>query len=320
MADIDFDDGGLPRLSAGQVQRLVHMAGAACSVGLLIGLGIWGYKLAMRDVTAIPVIRAAEGPMRSAPTDPGGEIATHQGMAVNRVAAMVPVSLTPEEVILAPEPITLDPEDAPGLSPLTPMEAEASAMPQEVLAQGAWEGAGAQTAPQAQPAPLIEEPVIVASTDEAVLLALSVDLEGLLAEETLAPESAPQAEPEAEAVVRPRPRPGSAPVRLEAVATVAAALAPAPARLDASSLAAGTRLVQLGAFDTEAEAQDQWARLSAQFGDLMASKAMVVQDALSGGRTFYRLRAHGFADEADARRFCAALLAENAACIPVAHR
>lgn len=317
MADIDFDDGGLPRLSAGQVQRLVHMAGAVCSVGLLIGLGVWGYSLAVRDVTAIPVIRAAESPMRSAPADPGGEIATHQGMAVNRVAAMVPVSITPEEVILAPEPITLDPEDAPGLSPLAPLEAEASAVPQEVLAQGAWQGLEPPVAFQAQPAPAVEEPPTVASTDEAVLLALSADLEGLFAEETRAPESVPQAAPEAEGVVRPRPRPGSAPVPLEAVATVAAA---APARLDASDLAAGTRLVQLGAFDTEAEAQDQWARLSAQFGDLMASKAMVVQDALSGGRTFYRLRAHGFADEADARRFCAALLAESAACIPVAHR
>ena len=47
---------------------------------------------------------------------------------------------------------------------------------------------------------------------------------------------------------------------------------------------------------------------------------MVVQSAQSGGRTFYRLRAHGFAGEDDARRFCAALLAENAACIPVAQR
>jgi hypothetical protein len=52
----------------------------------------------------------------------------------------------------------------------------------------------------------------------------------------------------------------------------------------------------------------------------MAGKSMVVQPALSGGRTFYRLRALGFADEDEARRFCSALLAENATCIPVTQR
>jgi hypothetical protein len=49
----------------------------------------------------------------------------------------------------------------------------------------------------------------------------------------------------------------------------------------------------------------------------MAAKAMVVQPAESGGRTFYRLRAHGFDGEDDARRFCSAFVSENAVCIPV---
>jgi hypothetical protein len=46
----------------------------------------------------------------------------------------------------------------------------------------------------------------------------------------------------------------------------------------------------------------------------------VIQSAESGGRTFYRLRAEGFADEDDARRFCAAITAEGPDCIPVAVR
>ncbi|MCU0815644.1 MAG: SPOR domain-containing protein [Cypionkella sp.] len=305
MADIDFDDGGNPRLSAGQVQRLMNMAGAACSVALLFGLGLWGYNLAMRDVTAIPVIRAADGPMRTAPVDPGGEIATHQGMAVNRVAAMVPVSVRPDEVILAPDPVALDPEDAPGLSPLVP-EGEAAITP-DVQATGDVMAA----LPEVLDTPPVEDATpVVASTDEAVLLALSVDLEALAAEEP-----APVAD-----VIRPRARPGAP---LEAVAPAMAttqASVPVAARIDPAALSQGTRLVQLGAFDTETEAQGQWDRLAAQFGDLMSGKAMVVQDATSGGRTFYRLRAHGFEDEADARRFCAALLAESASCIPVAHR
>jgi hypothetical protein len=47
---------------------------------------------------------------------------------------------------------------------------------------------------------------------------------------------------------------------------------------------------------------------------------MVIEAAQSGGRTFYRLRAHGFATDEDARRFCAALKAEETDCIPVAQK
>ena len=82
----------------------------------------------------------------------------------------------------------------------------------------------------------------------------------------------------------------------------------------------GTRLVQLGAFDSADGARAEWTRLQGRFGDLMAGKAIIVQPAESGGQTFFRLRAFGFSDEDDARRFCSALLSEDTACIPVAHR
>jgi hypothetical protein len=52
----------------------------------------------------------------------------------------------------------------------------------------------------------------------------------------------------------------------------------------------------------------------------MQGKSRVIQKAQSGGRTFYRLRVAGFDDISDARRFCSALLAEKAACIPVKMR
>ena len=90
--------------------------------------------------------------------------------------------------------------------------------------------------------------------------------------------------------------------------------------MDPAALEPGTRLVQFGAFDSDKEARAEWLRLAGRFGDLMAGKAMVIQAAESGGRTFFRLRAHGFENEDDARRFCSALVAENASCIPVAHR
>ena len=82
----------------------------------------------------------------------------------------------------------------------------------------------------------------------------------------------------------------------------------------------GTRLAQLGAFESEEVALKEWAVLSERFDDFMSEKSRVVQKAQSGGKVFYRLRAHGFVDLADARRFCSALMAGQANCIPVVTR
>ena len=120
--------------------------------------------------------------------------------------------------------------------------------------------------------------------------------------------------------LRPKARPGTTDTQAAAIANVQDVAAVAPLEIDPTTIAAGTRLVQLGAFDDDAAARGEWAKLQGRFAELIAGKAMVVQAAQSGGRTFYRLRAHGFGNEDEARRFCAALLAENASCIPVSQR
>lgn len=136
--------------------------------------------------------------------------------------------------------------------------------------------------------------------------------------------AASEAEPRGEAVsgglgrsLRPRLRPALPdPVDY----AVAAATSSPPLDVDPESLAVGERLAQLGAFDSAEVARAEWERLSARLGDLLDGKRRVVQRAESGGRTFYRLRAVGFEDLADARRFCSALQAERAECIPVVVR
>jgi hypothetical protein len=96
--------------------------------------------------------------------------------------------------------------------------------------------------------------------------------------------------------------------------------APPTAEVDPASIAAGTAMVQLGAFDDAALARAEWANLQTRFTELMAGKSLVVEPAKSGGRDFFRLRAHGFASEDDSRRCCAAILAENGSCFPVDQR
>jgi hypothetical protein len=319
MADVEFDDfgDGFAAGHAGRFGRAINLAGAACSVALIVGLGVWGYKLAVRDVTGIPVIRALEGPLRIAPTNPGGEVADNQGLSVNAVAAAGTTMPLPETLVLAPRPVELTEEDAAGLS-TAEVAAVDTAAP---LTAAPAETTDIALDPTALPEMSATE--IVPQTEaDAVALALAEALA------SGAEPLTPLAEPEADTgnglakSLRPKARPGALPAAAAAVDTVetVAATSAAPAEIDPSTLAAGTRLVQLGAFDDAETARAEWMKLQSRFGDLIATKSMVVQSAQSGGRTFHRLRAHGFTGEDDARRFCAALLAENAACIPVAQR
>lgn len=333
MADVDFDRfdaGGPVGAPAGVMGRMVNLAAAGLSVALVAGLGFWGYKLAVRDVAGVPVVRALEGPMRIAPATPGGDVAAHQGLAVNEVAADGAASGPADRLVLAPAPVDLTQDDLPGTL-------AALAAPVSGRSEGATALALAPMPDEPAPAPVpqTQEEAIAAALAEALgeeamvsaLYASATALSGTL-------DGAADARPvlrlapgmprgAVASAVRPRPRPGSA-AAMAADAGASVVLASAPAvqavEVEGETLAPGTRLVQLGAFETADLARAEWNRVAARFGDLMSGKARVVQEAQSGGRAFWRLRAQGFETEADARRFCAALLAEQAACIPVTLR
>ena len=328
MAELNYDryaaagyDG---HAAAPRRRSFVTMAGGLMSLALAIGAGWWGYKIAVRNVVGIPVIKAMEGPMRVAPENPGGAVTAHQGLSVYDVAAVGAATPLPEEIILAPRPVDLAEEDAPGLAPQPPASLLAP-VPQEPAALPEQAAADLPLDPLTTIAPLGAAPEVTASAD---VLALADSLAQGAAPLSDAP--AAEAPPLADAPVvpgglgtslRPLARPaGMAQAATGTDAAVAAALQTASREVDASALAVGTRLVQFGAFDTEDEARAAWDKIAGQFGELMAGKGRVIQSATSGGRTFYRLRAEGFSDEADARRFCSALTAESTDCIPVTLR
>jgi len=171
--------------------------------------------------------------------------------------------------------------------------------------------------------PAADEAALRLARAEAVAEALSAEVEPL---QDLPEESAAEAEdvlaPVAGGIgrsLRPRLRPQSLATSPEAVAM--AAVAGATVRdVDPDTIPVGTRLAQLGAFASREIAIQEWERLAGRFDEYLAGKDRVIQKAESGGRTFYRLRAMGFADLSDARRFCSALVAERAECIPVVVR
>lgn len=297
MADLDYDhfDGGYPAAESGhRFGRFAHLGGAAISVTLLIGGAVWAYQLAVRDVSGIPVIRAMGDPMRMAPANPGGTQAMHQGLSVNAVAAAGTALPLPETLTLAPKPLDLAEEDLAGLDPLEPVGPSPDS------------SAVVAMAPAAAPLEASIMPEALPETQEDAVAAALAEALGL---ETPADSVAAD-------TPRPEPRPGAMVDGLEGVTQTFAA---AP-EIDPATLAAGTLLVQLGAFDNQDDARTEWVRLSGTFTDLMGGKGLVIQPAQSGGKTFFRLRAHGFASDDETRRFCTAMLAENATCIPVVQR
>lgn len=310
---------------------LTNVAGALVSCALIVGVGVWGYKLLVRDVSGVPVVRAAEGEMRVRPEDPGGQLAQHQGLSVNEVAAEGAAARPADKLRLAPEPVDITEEDDVS-APLTVATEPQEESVQEVSLPATPDVAAALQAGDVEDlvaqltagvTPLSDLPTVAennAAQDVVAVVtpASATSLEAATTEAVAAVLDAPGVRQS----LRPRKRP-IAPVATAVNASVVQPETPSlpqTTEVDAASLPVGTRLAQLGAFDSEDVAREQWDQMNIRFGDYLSDKQRIIQRATSGGRVFYRLRAMGFEDIADARRFCSALVAENADCIPVVTR
>jgi hypothetical protein len=316
-----------PPRTAAEVRRIGHvvnLAGAVLSVALIVGVGWWSYRLMVRDVSGVPVIRALDGPMRVSPADPGGRQAAYQGLSVNAVAAQDGAPGQPRQILLAPQPTGVAPED------------------RQAIGAGV---VGAELAPIVAPSGAPP----AAAVESALALALGQDIGGdgtqgatgadatgalPLGTPGLARSPLPQRRParlgtSLAAVSAPGADPGTGlgsalgtgsgdRLAEAALNDIATRLSGSPVDdIDPTSLTAGTRLVQLGAFETDAEARQAWAQLVSRFPGYLDGRGRVVEAATAGGRVFFRLRAHGFRDELEARRFCSVFVAEDVDCIPV---
>ncbi|PZX48254.1 sporulation related protein [Roseinatronobacter thiooxidans] len=296
-----------------QTKAVLHGFGAVLSLALMIGSAAWVWQLTQRDVAGVPVVRALEGPLRVAPENPGGRQAAHQGLSVNELAASQDISAS-GSIMLAPASAGLSQEDgvpageAPAPAPTDLRFDTGEVQPIQVALQQALD-MPAQAADPRNSAPL----GFVSATRRAV-------------------QSSPRpprrntdtiASARAVAVAAPAPAPSSAGFAADDLAasvaqSVAAGIGSVrDIEVDPASLGPGTRLVQLGAYDDAASARAAWDQLSRRFSPLLDDRGRVIEAAQSGGSVFYRLRAHGFNDERDARRFCAALVDQQIDCIPV---
>ncbi len=102
--------------------------GACVAVALLVGLGVWFYRLGARDAENVPIIRASTEPAKTRPDDPGGAVAPHQDITSYSVAESKPAQAT--AAVIAPPPPEPKREDvAMGTLPPEPIERPATPAP-----------------------------------------------------------------------------------------------------------------------------------------------------------------------------------------------
>lgn len=277
MVEANWQEVGSGDDPGSMVGGLANAVAACLSLALIAGLLAWGYELWKRDVTGIPVIRAMEGPMRVAPADPGGTRAPHQGLAVNAVTAGAGTDSPAEKVALAPEAPALDLTEMRG----TPRDDSADADTGSAMAADE----AVDDAPAASAAPEADAPKArdVASDGPAAIELAIAEAMGVSTGDIVGAEAG----------------------------------VPDAGETQAGDVAPGSHLVQLGSFKSEEDARWEWERLDRRFDGALGGHGRVVQKTGPADRTFWRLRATGFQDIAEARAFCATFTARSSPCIPV---
>ncbi|MEM9138410.1 MAG: SPOR domain-containing protein [Pseudomonadota bacterium] len=326
--------------------------GALVALSLLLALGLWFYRLGVRDAQNVPIIQSSSEPVKIRPSDPGGAVAPHQDVSSYEIAETAPSSAT--AAVIAPSPAVPQNEDV-AMGELSKPDPEASA---EVPA--AETASQPQTSPSAgisAPAPSdntgapTQDDTALSSGDEVASLIASLDSDDSSdtpASRAIVPVPKDQAETpapstpedaaqepaseagaptEAEAETEPAvesgsvfapansPRAPNRPSDLRARVETAAVQAKQD-ETDLASRAANSSIqIQLAADPDEAAIRARWRRIFNANKDILRDKALAVQTTSSGGTTFYRLRVGPFDSRAKALAICEALKARGQDCI-----
>lgn len=160
--------------AATRPSRLGAALAATTAIAVLVLAVTWTYRLGVRDAGDVPVIRAAEGPARIRPEDPGGETFDHQGRAVYSALGGGESASTAAAPAFAPAPEPLTGEDLSqaqreGVTVMPPaIIDEVDQLVAAVLGEAASAAAKEATPPTLSAAPLAPlpppRPVAAAST------------------------------------------------------------------------------------------------------------------------------------------------------------
>lgn len=309
-------------------QTISTWIGAVIAMILLLGLGTWFYNLGVRDAQQVPIIRASTDPVKTRPTDKGGEVTPHQDIASydagaaeeapapETTLAAPPAAPVEEDVAMAelrpkPKPeVAAEPDPKP--EPAPEPETEVLAITEEVPEPAA--PAAVTDAAVVEEVEVLEEadPIIIR---ESTPLPTPEELQAAInALESLPPKQEPASSgnefaPDYSPVAVRRP------ANLEERMIAARSSAEEEAE-DQIALAENSRIkVQLRASPNRDEIVSSWNRIRRTHSDIVGTKSLVLQLTKSGGQTFYRLRLGPFRDRAEANAVCQALKARDQDCI-----
>jgi SPOR domain len=307
MRDLYSDDyesvagDGAARLLPEGARRL---AGALVFLGLVALMGVWAWRLGTRDAAEVPIIKAMAGPSRIEPEDPGGLRAAHQGLEVNSVLAGRPAPAPRAEAPARPTHEVLTAEDAP--------QGELVLAAPAILAERVLNEAGELSVPPSEePGDLAPDAKVEVSAADAGPGLFGAEVEVPLGIEPALAGPRPMNRPSNLVVARARTTPAAAPAKPKPDPVAA------PAAREVSAARPGSRMVQLGAYDSEEMTRRAWSRLVAANPDLLSTKSLYVERTTANARVFYRLRVAGFESTDQTRVMCESLRARGVDCIPV---
>lgn len=249
------------------------------------------------------VVEAEEGPIKETPADAGGEEFPHKdktiydALSTYRTDQKVETLLPAAEEPVIPEPaVNSGSKETPKPAETTSyVKPESKMLEEKPAAEEKKEEVKAEPIKPLEPAP-VAKPVEVAKAPEPAKIETVEVKDSTVATKPVvapvAPKPAPEPAPKPVVKAEPKPTP-----------------APAPAATG------GNYKIQLGALGSEAEARTLWNKVTSKHGDVVKGSPIIVKADVNG-KTYYRLRASGFASAAAAKSACATLSGRGQACMP----
>ena len=303
--DHDFDlDGADPVPAPPGPGLFSAWTGGLAALAGLAALGGWAWVVTSQDPGDVPVIAAMEREVRVRPEGP------ETGLTPDRDATVYDAAVA-----------TVREEREATLAPPPPRPTAEDVAPRAIAAAiGAGQGGAEDTDPPPGPAP--ERTVERAPGDDPA------------APRDGAPAEIPPAAEDAAATTGPVPPEGTGSTAAPATGPVVAArpvylarrMRAASKEAIAETVALAKRAaaspwqIQLGAFRDPRVTREQWQLISGDHADLLQGRALAVQETVSGGETFYRLRVGPFSDARAAANLCEALQARGQTCITAENR
>lgn len=277
--------------------RLIAVVVALVFCGGLIAWAISGSS----EPKEIPTIKAADGPSKQRPDQPGGIDIPHQDMLVfqqienndgskSTVEHLLPVPETPQAQTLTTASIEATASAQPLVSPSTAANATGNAVPPVVTDTPVIAPPSVPTASPVPPAPSAAPTQTV--TQAVVPTAAPAPIVATASPKAPVVEAAAPALPKQETA-------GKLPKELFMI--------------DAKK----TTLIQLASVPNEVEAQSMLKTMQSKYAGAMGhSKLRLVKAAIPGKGTYYRIQSEPLSD-ATAKSICSALTKQKASCIVV---